>query len=128
MGDAIRGLRQVAQHAADLPRVTAFYRDVVGLRHIVTFDPPGLVFFDLDGGTRLLFEQAAPPALLYLEVDDIEAATARLVAAGVQLEGPPHLIYRDDDGAFGAVGMEEWMVFFRDSEGNLVALAEGRRA
>ena len=30
--------------------------------------------------------------------------------------------------AFGAVGMEEWMVFFRDSEGNLVALAEGRRA
>ena len=127
MGESIIGLRQVAQHADDLERATAFYRDVVGLRHIATFDPPGLVFFDLGDGTRLMLEDPAPSAILYLEVDDIEAATARLAAAGVAFEDEPHLINRDDAGLFGAPGTEEWMVFFRDSEGNLVGLAEGRR-
>ncbi len=127
MGESIIGLRQVAQHADDLERATAFYRDVIGLRHIATFEPPGLVFFDLGDGTRLMFEDPAPSAILYLEVDDIEAVTARLVAAGVAFEDEPHLINRDDAGLFGAPGTEEWMVFFRDSEGNLVGLAEGRR-
>ena len=50
-----------------------------------------------------------------------------LAAAGVAFEDEPHLINRDDAGLFGAPGTEEWMVFFRDSEGNLVGLAEGRR-
>ena len=127
MGESIIGLRQVAQHADDLERATAFYRDVIGLRHIATFEPPGLVFFDLGDGTRLMLEDPAPSAILYLEVDDIEAATARLAAAGVAFEDEPHLINRDDAGLFGAPGTEEWMVFFRDSEGNLVGLAEGRR-
>ena len=127
MGESIIGLRQVAQHADDLERATAFYRDVIGLRHIATFEPPGLVFFDLGDGTRLMLEDPAPSAILYLEVDEIEAVTARLAAAGVAFEDEPHLINRDDAGLFGAPGTEEWMVFFRDSEGNLVGLAEGRR-
>ena len=127
MGESIIGLRQVAQHAGDLERARAFYRDVIGLRHIATFEPPGLVFFDLGDGTRLMLEDPAPSAILYLEVDDIEAVTARLAAAGVAFEDEPHLINRDDAGLFGAPGTEEWMVFFRDSEGNLVGLAEGRR-
>ena len=128
MGESIIGLRQVAQHADDLERATAFYRDVVGLRHIATFDPPGLVFFDLGDGTRLMLEDPAPSAILYLEVDDIEAVTARLAAAGVAFEDEPHLINRDDAGLFGAPGTEEWMVFFRDSEGNTVGLmSEVRR-
>jgi len=127
MGGSTIGLRQVAQHADDLERATAFYRDVIGLRHIATFEPPGLVFFDLGDGTRLMLEDPAPSAILYLEVDDIEAVTARLAAAGVAFEDEPHLINRDDAGLFGAPGTEEWMVFFRDSEGNLVGLAEGRR-
>jgi methylmalonyl-CoA/ethylmalonyl-CoA epimerase len=33
------------------------------------------------------------------------------------------LIHTDDDGAFGPAGAEEWMGFFRDSEGNLVGVA-----
>lgn len=127
-GHEIIGLRQVAQHADDLERATAFYRDVVGLRHLATFEPPGLVFFDLGDGTRLLLEGGAPPALLYLRVADIEAAQARLIAAGVTFEDDPHLIHRDDDAVFGDRGAEEWMAFFRDSEGNLVGLDEVRRA
>jgi len=123
----ILGLRQVAQHADDLERATAFYRDVLGLRHLATFEPPGLVFFDLGGGTRLLLEGGAPPSLLYLRVADIEAARAKLTAAGVTFEDDPHLIHRDDEATFGERGVEEWMAFFRDSEGNLVGLDEVRR-
>ena len=59
-------------------------------------------------------------------VDDIDRRFADLRAAGVTFEGEPHLIHRDDDGLFGPAGNEEWMAFFRDSEQNLLGLAEGR--
>jgi methylmalonyl-CoA/ethylmalonyl-CoA epimerase len=118
-------LHQVAQHAGDLDRAVAFYRDVLGLPFVARFDPPGLAFFDL-GATRLLLEEGAPPALLYLGVDDIDARVDALRAAGVDVVDAPHLIHRDDDGTFGPRGTEEWMAFFRDSEGNLVGLVERR--
>jgi methylmalonyl-CoA/ethylmalonyl-CoA epimerase len=119
-------LRQVAQHVDDLDRAVAFYRDVVGLELIARFDPPGLAFFDL-GTSRLLLEAGAPPALLYLGVDDVTATTEQLRAAGVVIESEPHVIHHDEAGQFGPAGESEEMSFFRDSEGNLVGLA-GRRA
>jgi methylmalonyl-CoA/ethylmalonyl-CoA epimerase len=104
---------------------TAFYRDVVGLPLLGEFDPPGLTFFDLGGGTRLLLE--GPGAtVLYLGVDDIVAAHARLVAAGVAMEGEPHLIHTHDGKLDQPAGTEEWMCFFHDSEGNLLGLCERR--
>jgi len=122
----IQHLHQVAQRAEDLDRATVFYRDVVGLRHIASYDPPGLVFFDVDG-TRLLLEKAAPSSLLYLTVDDLDAAVSGLRDAGVEIASEPHRIFDDERGTFGDPA-EEWMAFFRDSEGNLVALVERRRA
>jgi methylmalonyl-CoA/ethylmalonyl-CoA epimerase len=121
----VDGLHQVAQKADDLDASVAFYRDVLGLRLIARFDPPGLAFFDL-GGTRLLLEQGAPAALLYLHVADVDAAHEALVEAGVAFESPPHTIFPDEDGRFGPAGEEERMAFFRDPAGNLIALA-GRR-
>ncbi|MBI5157194.1 MAG: VOC family protein [Acidimicrobiia bacterium] len=120
-------LHQVAQRAVDLPRAVAFYRDVVGLPLIAEFDPPGLAFFDL-GNVRLLVERGAAPSQLYLQVPDIDAAWAEIVAVGVEAVDPPHLIFRDDNGTFAERGSEEWMAFFRDSEGNLVGLVERRVA
>lgn len=122
----ITGLTQVAQRAEDLGRAEAFYRDVLGLRFVAKFDPPGLVFFDL-GGVRLLLERAEHPSMLYLTVDDIDAAVADLRAKDVPIEGEPHVIHTDDDGTFGDKGIADWMAFFRDSEGNLVGLVERRR-
>lgn len=101
-----------------------FYRDVLGATHLASFDPPGLVFFDV-GGVRLLLDRAAPSALIYLEVVDIEADTARLRAAGVEVRRDPHLVHRHD-GTFAPAGLEEWMMFFHDSEGNQIALVERR--
>lgn len=119
-------LRQVAQRVDDMDRAVAFYRDVVGLRLIARFDPPGLAFFDL-GTSRMLLEHGGPSAMLYLGVDDVAATTERLREAGVVIESEPHVIHVDDAGQFGPPGGAEEMAFFRDSEGNLVALA-GRRA
>jgi methylmalonyl-CoA/ethylmalonyl-CoA epimerase len=121
----VDGLHQVAQKADDLDASVAFYRDVLGLHLVARFDPPGLVFFDL-GGTRLLLEQGAPPALLYLHVDDLDATHAALVEAGVVFETDPHTIFTDDEGRFGPAGEEERMAFLRDPAGNLIALATRR--
>ena len=118
-------LHQVALHVDDMERAVAFYRDVVELPLVARFDPPGLAFFDL-GNVRLLLEAGAPASLLYLEVDDIDATRARLGAAGVGFVDEPHLIFADAEGTFGRPGVGEWMTFFRDSEGNLVALVERR--
>ncbi len=115
-------LLQVAQHAEDLDRAAAFYTDVLGAAPVARFDPPGLLFFDL-GGVRLLLDRGAPPALLYLRVDDARSFLAGLRARGVTVEGEANLIHTDDAGLFGAPGTEEWMGFFRDSEGNLVGCA-----
>jgi methylmalonyl-CoA/ethylmalonyl-CoA epimerase len=123
----VLGLRQVMLPAEDFDRAVAFYRDVVGLELLATFTPPGLAFFDL-GGVRLLIETGTAPStsVIYLSVDDLEAETARLRAAGAVVTGEPHLIHRDDDGIFGARGVEEWMAFFVDSEGNAFGLSERR--
>jgi catechol 2,3-dioxygenase-like lactoylglutathione lyase family enzyme len=83
------------------------------------------VFFDLDG-VRLLLDRVAPSALLYLDVDDVEATVARLRGAGVEVESEPHVIFGHDDDTLGPAGTDEWQAFVRDSEGNLVGLVEQR--
>ena len=119
-------LVQIAQHADDLGRATAFYADLLGAGPVATFDPPGLVFFDLDG-VRLLLDRGAPSALHYLGVDDIDATVERLRAAGVPVESEPHVIFGHDDDLLGPASTDEWMAFVRDSENNLVGLVEHRR-
>ncbi len=119
-------LLQVAQHAEDLDRAAAFYTELLGARPVARFDPPGLVFFDLDG-VRLLLERGAPPALLYLRVPDARTFLAGLRDRGVPVEGEAQLIHTDDEGRFGEPGTEEWMGFFRDSEGNLLGCASRHR-
>ena len=120
----IQHLHQVAQRAEDLDRAAAFYRDVIGLRHIASFDPPGLVFFDMEG-TRLLLERAAPSSILYLNVPDIDAAVTALRDEGVEITSEPHRIFDDEDGTFGDPA-EEWRAFVKDTEGNRVGLVERR--
>lgn len=118
-------IHQVAQRATDLERSVAFYRDVLGLELMASFDPPGLAFLRL-GDTRLMLEGSASPATLYLRVDDIDAAHEELCRRGVAFEDEPHLVHRDADGTFGPPGAEEWMVFFRDPDANLLALVSRR--
>jgi len=115
-------MHQVAQRATDLDRAASFYGRLLGTEPVAVFDPPGLVFFDLDG-VRLLLDRGAPSALIYLAVDDVRTAVERLRADGVRVHTEPHVIFRDEAGIFGVAGSDEWMAFIEDSEGNLVGLA-----
>lgn len=118
-------LVQVAQRAEDLERATRFYTELLGHAPLATYDPPGLVFFDL-GGTRLMLETRAPSAVLYLRVDDVDVEITRLEAAGVTITQRPHEIFRHDDDTLGPTSTAEWQAFIVDSEGNSVGLVELR--
>ena len=114
-------LVQVAQHAEDLYRAARFYSRLVGSGPTARFDPPGLLFFDLDG-VRLLLDAAAPSALVYLNVPDVRGLVEELRADGVDVVGEPHVIFQHEDDALGPAGTDEWMAFVTDSEGNTVGL------
>jgi DNA-binding CsgD family transcriptional regulator/catechol 2,3-dioxygenase-like lactoylglutathione lyase family enzyme len=110
---------QVSLNVRDMPRTEAFYGETLGLPHIFTFGDLG--FFDCDGLRLYLHAKSAadwtPGSILYFLVEDIHAAKEGLEARGVSFTGAPHLIYTDD-----ATGVEEWMAFFEDGEGNTLAL------
>ncbi|MFT4469609.1 VOC family protein [Arthrobacter sulfonylureivorans] len=114
-------LAQVALGVQDLDRATAFYTELFGYPPAGVFNPPGLVFFDLDG-VRLLLEVGAPAALLYLQVDSVRNRVEELRRHGITVVEEPHVIFRHEDDALGPAGTDEWMAFVRDSEGNLVGL------
>ena len=50
-------------------------------------------------------------------------AVEALRARGIELDSGPSVIHRADDGIFGPAGAEEKMAFFRDPDGNVLALA-----
>ncbi len=126
MNSKIDGLHQIALTTADLDRSTGFYQDVLCLPLIASFDPPGLAFFRV-GDMRLSIQKVdeveATSSVIYLRVQDINAATESLKEKSIELEKEPEVVFRDDQGQFGQAGEEEWMAFFRDPDGNLLAFA-----
>jgi DNA-binding CsgD family transcriptional regulator/predicted enzyme related to lactoylglutathione lyase len=110
---------QVSLSIREVARAERFYGETLGLPHVFTFGD--LAFFDADG-TRLYLHRKdeadwQPGSILYFLVDDIHATQERLAQGGVHFAGAPHVIYTDD-----ATGVEEWMTFFEDGEGNTLAL------
>jgi predicted enzyme related to lactoylglutathione lyase len=110
---------QIAINVHDLERAVAFYRDTLGMKFLFQA-PPKMAFFDC-GGVRLLLgepeeaETGHPSSILYYKVDDINAAWEALRERGAELKGEPHLVARMPDH-------ELWIGFFKDSEGNTLAL------
>jgi len=110
---------QIAIHAHDVERAAAFYENALGLKLLFKAGP-GLAFFDC-GGVRLMLTLAEKPefdhssSILYFAVPDIQAAHAKMKEKGVKFEDEPHLLAKMPDH-------DLWMTFFRDSEGNLMAL------
>ena len=125
-GLTIDGMHQVALTTTDINRSSRFYRETLGLKQLAVIDPPGLAFYDVDGVRLSLLQDAtAEPSssVIYFRVADIDAAVAVLKQKDVNLEQEPELVFKDTKGQFGKAGEEEWMAFFRDPDGNLLALA-----
>src|SRR5499427_2976179 len=91
----ITGIGQISIIAHDLPRATAFYRDILGLP--LLFTASNMAFFDC-GGVRLMLGPASSPdldhpsSILYFRVPDINAAHRHLIEMGVEIVAPPRLI------------------------------------
>jgi predicted enzyme related to lactoylglutathione lyase len=116
---AIQRIRQIAITTKNVAALAAFYRDVIGLKHL--FDAgPNLSFFDV-GGVRLMLtlptspELDHAPSVIYYYVEDIETAHGTFKARGAREERPPGLAARMPDH-------ELWSSFFRDPDNNLFAL------
>ena len=115
---ALARIGQIAINAHDVDRATAFYRDVLGLPHL--FRAGQLSFFDC-GGVRLMLDKPEKPefdhpsSVIYFQVANIQAAHRRIKEAGAKFEDEPHVIAQMPK-------YDLWMTFFRDSEGNLLAL------
>ena len=112
-------LGQISMLTRSAAAAEEWYRDTLGLAHLFTFG--GLVFFDC-GGTRLYIREVPdaewrPSSILYFVVPDIAAAHEQLLVRGVTFNGAPHMIHRDD-----ATRTEEWMAFFTDPDGNVLAV------
>jgi DNA-binding CsgD family transcriptional regulator/catechol 2,3-dioxygenase-like lactoylglutathione lyase family enzyme len=109
-------LGQITRSVRDIKESEAWYRDVLGLKHL--FSVGNLAFFD-SGGTRLMLSQDTSPgteSLLYWQVADIAAAHAALKQRGVQFMNAPHMIFKHPDGT------EEWLCNFKDAEGRPLGL------
>lgn len=121
---ALQQIAQIAVNVKDVPRAVAYYRDVLGLK--LLFEAPPKMAFFLCGGVRLMLslperaEYDHPGSILYYKVTDIEGTAAALKSRGVTFHGEPHLIAQMPDHAL-------WMGFFKDSEGNTLALMEEKR-
>ena len=113
-------LVQVALHATDLDRAAAFYSDLLHSDPTGRFEPPGLLFFDLDG-TRLLLDGNAPASMLYLEVADVRR-TVEDLRGRTEVVSEPQAIFTHEDDTLGPAGTTEWQAFVTDSEGNTVGL------
>jgi methylmalonyl-CoA/ethylmalonyl-CoA epimerase len=115
----LKDIGQIALTISDLDRAVAFYQQKLGLQHLFSA-PPGLAFFAC-GNVRLMLSRPEKAdgnksnGAIYFKVPDLDSAHRILTGRGVVFEAHPHLVARMPDH-------ELWMAFFRDPDGNLLAL------
>ena len=120
-GVNLGSIGQIAIHVSDIERSVEFYGGKLGMTKI--FAAPNLAFFD-NAGTRLMLssgegEPSGERSVIYYTVDDIQSAHKQLASAGVEFNRDPHLIHSADN-------YELWMAFFKDPDGNQLAIMDER--
>jgi methylmalonyl-CoA/ethylmalonyl-CoA epimerase len=122
MNSRISGILQIAVPVQDIARATAFYRDTLELKFLFEF--PNMAFFDCGGVRLYLSVQGAGPdsanPYLYLRTPDIAQQSEILKQRGVTIHQEPHVIARMPDH-------DLWLMWIKDSEGNLLGIMEERK-
>jgi methylmalonyl-CoA/ethylmalonyl-CoA epimerase len=114
---ALSTIGQIALSVTDIDRAIAFYRDTLGMK--LLFQVPNMGFFDC-GSVRLMLSGSQQRAgtsatVVYFRVPEIQQAFSTLKSRNADIEQEPQLVARMPDH-------ELWMAFFRDPDGNLLAL------
>jgi methylmalonyl-CoA/ethylmalonyl-CoA epimerase len=120
MSSKLTGILQIAVTVKDMERATAFYRDVLGLRLVM--NAPNMAFFQC-GEVRLYLacgegtEHQGASACIYFRTNDISGVLGVLKEKGVSIHQEPQIIARMPDH-------DLWLMWVRDSEGNLLGVME----
>ena len=121
MSVALGAVGQIHISVTDVERSVAFYRDVLGLKHLFTVPGQPMAFFQA-GEVRLYLgvpenEKFRSRPVIYYRVEDLEATYAAVVERGaVSMERPQKV---HDDGTTSL-----YMAFVADPDGNPVGLME----
>ncbi|MBC8621986.1 glyoxalase [Bacillus paralicheniformis] len=114
----IKKVGQIGLPVQDLERAAAFYQDILGLS--LLFQTDRMAFFEC-GGLRLLLslpekdEFAHASSVIYFQVEDLPAVYNEIATKGVSFPIEPHVAAKIEQ-------TETWMAFFKDTEGNTLAL------
>jgi methylmalonyl-CoA/ethylmalonyl-CoA epimerase len=122
MNSQFTGILQIAIPVADVARATSFYRDVLELKFLFEF--PNMAFFDCEG-VRLYLSGAGAEhkplgAFVYFRTPDIDRQLSTLKERKVMIQQEPQIIARMPDH-------DLWLMWIKDSEGNLLGIMEERR-
>lgn len=111
--------------AQDVERARAFYRDVLGFEPVR--ENHGHLFYECGGASVLVFPSSGSPSgthdQLGFVVEDLRAVVGELRGRGVefeQYEPRPGATFEDGVMDMGSVRA----AWFKDSEGNLISLAQ----
>jgi predicted enzyme related to lactoylglutathione lyase len=116
---ALAEIGQIALVVSDVPRATAFYRDVLGLKFLFSAGPT--LAFLAAGTIRLMLStpqghgEPGRNSILYFKVADLAGTHAAIVARGAKNERAPQLTAKLADH-------ELWIAFVRDPDDNLIGL------
>lgn len=118
-GSLLGQIGQISINVHGFERAVAFYKDVLGFKHLFSV-PDRMAFFDC-GGIRLMLavperpDLDHPSSILYFKVPDIEQAYEALISKKVRFETTPTLV--------ASIATHDlWLAEFRDSENNVLAL------
>lgn len=112
--------------ATDLERARRFYAEKFGIAPAVEDRDEGLLFIFGDGSRFLLYETqfagTAEHTVASFVVDDLDAAMSSLRGRGVVFEEYDYPGFKTVNGVV-AMGQNR-AAWFKDSEGNIIALSE----
>jgi methylmalonyl-CoA/ethylmalonyl-CoA epimerase len=105
-------IAQITVKTQDLQRATAFYRDRLGLKVLISNQFISVLEC---GGITLLLGSAESSSVIYFAVDDIQRAVKTLESEDVKIQEQAHIV-----GQLG--NMDVWIAIFKDSENNSMGL------
>jgi methylmalonyl-CoA/ethylmalonyl-CoA epimerase len=110
---------QISVNVHDFDRAVAFYKDTLGIKHLLTV-AGRMAFFDCRGIRLMLAiperpDLDHPSSILYFKVVDIDQAHEALVSRKVHFETKPMLVAP-------MATHDLWLAEFSDSENNVLAL------
>jgi methylmalonyl-CoA/ethylmalonyl-CoA epimerase len=123
MSPQLNGILQIAISVRDVARATAFYRDVLQLKHLMS--GPNMAFFDC-GGVRIYLasgegsERAGSNSHIYFRTNDMSKLLLSLKEKNVAIHQEPQIIATMPDH-------DLWLMWIRDSEENLLGIMEERK-